>query len=46
MVTGTSVIGVKFNGGVVIAADMLGNYYSMFDNDCNITVFNEAKLTH
>ena len=23
--TGTSVLGVKFNGGVAIAADMLGN---------------------
>lgn len=29
MVTGTSVLGVKFNGGVVIAADMLGSYGSL-----------------
>ena len=28
-VTGTSVLGVKFNGGVVIAADKLGSYGSM-----------------
>lgn len=29
MVTGTSVLGVKFTGGVVIAADMLGSYGSL-----------------
>lgn len=29
MVTGTSVLGVKFNGGVLIAADMLGSYGSL-----------------
>ncbi|XP_047460716.1 proteasome subunit beta type-4 [Mugil cephalus] len=29
MVTGTSVLGVKFSGGVVIAADMLGSYGSL-----------------
>eukprot|EP00794_Sanderia_malayensis_P006519 gene6519-7263_t len=29
MVTGASVLGVKFNGGVVIAADMLGSYGSL-----------------
>lgn len=29
MVTGTSVLGVKFNGGVIIAADMLGSYGSL-----------------
>lgn len=28
-VTGTSILGVKFDGGVVIAADMLGSYGSM-----------------
>ena len=26
MVTGTSVLGMKFDGGVVIAADTLGSY--------------------
>ena len=29
MVTGTSVLGIKFEGGVVIAADTLGSYGSM-----------------
>ncbi|XP_068602948.1 proteasome subunit beta type-4 [Brachionichthys hirsutus] len=29
MVTGTSVLGVKFTGGVLIAADMLGSYGSL-----------------
>ncbi|XP_067169522.1 proteasome subunit beta type-4 [Apteryx mantelli] len=29
MVTGTSVLGVKFDGGVIIAADMLGSYGSL-----------------
>lgn len=29
MVTGTSVLGVKFNGGVMIAADTLGSYGSL-----------------
>ncbi|KAF0024078.1 hypothetical protein F2P81_022880 [Scophthalmus maximus] len=29
MVTGTSVLGVKFTGGVMIAADMLGSYGSL-----------------
>lgn len=29
MVTGTSVLGVKFNGGVMLAADRLGSYGSM-----------------
>lgn len=29
MVTGTSVLGVKFSGGVIIAADMLGSYGSL-----------------
>ncbi|XP_033725071.1 proteasome subunit beta type-4-like [Pecten maximus] len=28
-VTGTSVLGLKFNGGVIIAADMLGSYGSL-----------------
>ena len=28
-VTGTSVLGIKFNGGVLIAADMLGSYGSL-----------------
>ena len=29
MVTGSSVLGVKFEGGVVIAADTLGSYGSL-----------------
>ncbi|CAI9613072.1 unnamed protein product [Staurois parvus] len=29
MVTGTSVLGVKFDGGVIMAADMLGSYGSL-----------------
>ena len=29
MVTGTSVIGITFEGGVIIAADLLGSYGSM-----------------
>lgn len=29
MVTGTSVLGVKFTGGVIIAADMFGSYGSL-----------------
>ncbi|TNN39588.1 Proteasome subunit beta type-4 [Liparis tanakae] len=29
MVTGTSVLGVKFSGGVILAADMLGSYGSL-----------------
>nr|XP_033781376.1 proteasome subunit beta type-4 [Geotrypetes seraphini] len=29
MVTGTSVLGVKFDGGVMLAADMLGSYGSL-----------------
>ncbi|NXO02167.1 PSB4 protein, partial [Rhinopomastus cyanomelas] len=29
MVTGTSVLGVKFNGGVIVAADTMGSYGSL-----------------
>jgi 20S proteasome subunit beta 7 len=29
MVTGTSVVGITFDSGVVIAADLLGSYGSM-----------------
>ena len=29
MTTGTSVLGVKFDGGVIIAADTLGSYGSL-----------------
>lgn len=32
-VTGTSVLGVKFNGGVVVAADNLGTRYSLLRCD-------------
>ena len=28
-VTGTSVLGLKFDGGIIIAADMLGSYGSL-----------------
>jgi 20S proteasome subunit beta 7 len=29
MVTSTSVIGLKFNGGIILAGDMLGSYGSL-----------------
>lgn len=46
MVTGTSVLGVKFDGGVVIAADMLGSYGSLarFRNISRIMRVNNTTM--
>ncbi|KAE8589030.1 hypothetical protein XENTR_v10022863 [Xenopus tropicalis] len=46
MVTGTSVLGVKFDGGVIIAADMLGSYGSLarFRNISRIMKVNESTI--
>ncbi|XP_058936961.1 proteasome subunit beta type-4 [Kogia breviceps] len=46
MVTGTSVLGVKFEGGVVIAADMLGSYGSLarFRNISRIMRVNNSTM--
>nr|XP_034953878.1 proteasome subunit beta type-4 [Zootoca vivipara] len=46
MVTGTSVLGVKFNGGVMIAADMLGSYGSLarFRNISRIMKVNDSTV--
>ncbi|XP_044095164.1 proteasome subunit beta type-4 isoform X2 [Neovison vison] len=46
MVTGTSVLGVKFEGGVVIAADMLGSYGSLarFRNISRIMRVNDSTM--
>lgn len=46
MVTGTSVLGVKFEGGVVIAADMLGSYGSLarFRNISRIMKVNNSTM--
>ncbi|XP_008826446.1 proteasome subunit beta type-4 [Nannospalax galili] len=46
MVTGTSVLGVKFDGGVVIAADMLGSYGSLarFRNISRIMRVNDSTM--
>ncbi|XP_007658529.3 proteasome subunit beta type-4 [Ornithorhynchus anatinus] len=46
MVTGTSVLGVKFDGGVMIAADMLGSYGSLarFRNISRIMRVNETTV--
>ncbi|XP_036761028.2 proteasome subunit beta type-4 [Manis pentadactyla] len=46
MVTGTSVLGVKFEGGVVIAADMLGSYGSLarFRNISRIMQVNKSTM--
>ncbi|XP_004693740.1 PREDICTED: proteasome subunit beta type-4 [Condylura cristata] len=46
MVTGTSVIGIKFEGGVVIAADMLGSYGSLarFRNISRIMRVNNSTM--
>uniref|UniRef100_A0A3P9KQ27 Proteasome subunit beta n=1 Tax=Oryzias latipes TaxID=8090 RepID=A0A3P9KQ27_ORYLA len=45
MVTGTSVLGVKFAGGVIIAADMLGSYGSLarFRNISRLMKVNTLK---
>lgn len=47
MVTGTSVLGVKFNGGVIIAADMLGSYGSLarFRNISRLMKVTHSALT-
>ncbi|XP_044131997.1 proteasome subunit beta type-4 [Bufo gargarizans] len=46
MVTGTSVLGVKFDGGVMIAADMLGSYGSLarFRNISRIMKVNSCTM--
>nr|XP_060614068.1 proteasome subunit beta type-4 [Anolis sagrei ordinatus] len=46
MVTGTSVLGVKFDGGVIIAADMLGSYGSLarFRNISRIMKVNDTTV--
>ncbi|KAJ9294762.1 hypothetical protein DTO271G3_6682 [Paecilomyces variotii] len=45
-VTGTSVVGVKFNGGVAIAADNLASYGSLarFTDVKRIRVFNDSAV--
>ena len=47
MVTGTSVLGLKFDGGVVIAADMLGSYGSLarFRNISRIMRVNNSNIS-
>ncbi|XP_055750253.1 proteasome subunit beta type-4-like isoform X1 [Salvelinus fontinalis] len=46
MVTGTSVLGVKFTGGVIIAADMLGSYGSLarFRNISRLMKVNDTTI--
>ncbi|XP_064355155.1 proteasome subunit beta type-4 [Dromaius novaehollandiae] len=46
MVTGTSVLGVKFNGGVIIAADTLGSYGSLarFRNLSRLLKVNDTTM--
>ncbi|KAM8883811.1 proteasome subunit beta type-4 [Synchiropus splendidus] len=46
MVTGTSVLGVKFTGGVAIAADMLGSYGSLarFRNISRLMKVNDSTI--
>ncbi|KAJ6652772.1 hypothetical protein lerEdw1_010626 [Lerista edwardsae] len=46
MVTGTSVLGLKFDGGVIIAADMLGSYGSLarFRNISRIMKVNDSTV--
>ncbi|XP_069497881.1 proteasome subunit beta type-4-like [Ambystoma mexicanum] len=46
LVTGTSVLGVKFDGGVIIASDMLGSYGSLarFRNISRIMKVNDNTM--
>uniref|UniRef100_A0A8D0BD41 Proteasome subunit beta n=1 Tax=Salvator merianae TaxID=96440 RepID=A0A8D0BD41_SALMN len=46
MVTGTSVLGIKFDGGVIIAADTLGSYGSLarFRNISRIMKVNDSTV--
>ncbi|XP_078390188.1 proteasome subunit beta type-4 [Cetorhinus maximus] len=46
MVTGTSVLGAKFDGGVILAADMLGSYGSMarFRNISRLMKVNNSTI--
>ncbi len=46
MVTGTSVLGVKFDGGVIIAADTLGSYGSLarFRNCNRVLKVNDSTV--
>ncbi|XP_063001875.1 proteasome subunit beta type-4 [Elgaria multicarinata webbii] len=46
MVTGTSVLGLKFDGGVIIAADMLGSYGSLarFRNISRLMKVNDSTV--
>lgn len=46
MVTGTSVLGLKFEGGVMIAADTLGSYGSLarFRNLSRIMKVNDSTV--
>ena len=46
MVTGSSVIGIQFDGGVMIAADKLGSYGSMarYRNCSRILRVNNATI--
>ncbi|XP_035202587.1 proteasome subunit beta type-4 isoform X1 [Oxyura jamaicensis] len=46
MVTGTSVLGVKFDGGVMLAADMMGSYGSLarFRNISRLLKVNDSTV--
>uniref|UniRef100_H3A4V7 Proteasome subunit beta n=1 Tax=Latimeria chalumnae TaxID=7897 RepID=H3A4V7_LATCH len=46
MVTGTSVLGVKFDGGILLAADMLGSYGSLarFRNISRVMKVNDCTV--
>jgi 20S proteasome subunit beta 7 len=45
LVTGTSVLGITFEGGVIIAADLLGSYGSMAQFRNLPRVFKVNELT-